>query len=85
MKGWKCEEWMDWAETYVPFCTWNLVWPPHMQHVKDAFESMWSNLRAIVLHYMRPDINRAGTDATERARKWGQKYASLVEKVWLQD
>ena len=82
MSGWKCEQWMDWAETFSPFCLFNLTWPPHTLHIKAVFETMWSNLRGLVLHYMRPDAKRSGDEATERARIWGQKYAQLAEKVW---
>ena len=72
---------MDWAETHMAFAHWNLVWPAGTEQVKQIFDEMWRLMRNMTLHYLRPDGKRMGAVATENARRWGQLYAALAEKV----
>ena len=80
MKGWTCEEWMDWMETDSAFALYNLKWPRNTPG-KALFQKMWILLRGFVLHYMRPRKGNDSNETIERVRLWGQKYASLPEEV----
>ena len=81
MKGWTCEEWMDWLEADSAFALINLRWQPEHAPAQQLFQKMWGLLRGIVLHYMRPRPGNDTSEAVERVRTWGQKYAALAEQV----
>ena len=81
-QGWTCEEWMDWSECVAPIALAGVQWPKGNHcPIKAAFDDMHMNLRSVVLHYLRGDVKRVGTQATMAARMWAFNYASRTEQV----
>lgn len=81
MTGWSCEEWMDWAESRTPFALVHTHDWGDRQEEQKVFERMWTRLRSIVQHYMRPASDSDHPSTIETVRKWGVEYAALAEQV----
>lgn len=81
---WTMEEWLHWALDWSvgilqPYTSGNSTVP--IIHDTDVMR-MWTALRHIVLHFMRPFEDHAEAQEQERVAESLKTYSCLVEKVF---